>query len=225
MKLKRDIQIDDERAEVLSKVLKRASARLQFIANFNDNYRERQEVKDLLYWIKSPDNIPSIVILTGKAKSGKSLILRDLLLKLRKESIPVLGIKVDSYILESRSALFQELGLPNDIINSLGTLAKKSGNAVILLDQIDSFCRDEPKVLNMYINLISELRLVENLRIVISCKDTYLHDPSLLSLNGSHIIEVQDLREESINSTLSKLGIKEQISKGLVELLKKPLNL
>ncbi|MCK5723899.1 MAG: ATP-binding protein, partial [Gammaproteobacteria bacterium] len=211
-----------------------ASAGLLSITNtfFEDCQLEREATDKLFDWIKKslPENKPSIAVLTGKAGCGKSVILKDLLKKLKKKNIPVLGIKTDLLVIDSITQLSRELDLADGIKETLVSIVEKYGKAVILFDQIDALSQTmstDRKVINSYINLISQLCLVLNLRIIISCRTFDLkYDPLLRSFEEKHIIDVVDLSEEDVEFVLSRMGLeKPRVSKTLMDLLKVPLHL
>ena len=222
------------RPEKLLDKISFASAGLLSVANtfFEDCHLEREATDKLFDWIKKPlpENKPPIAVLTGKAGCGKSVILKDLLKKLKKKNIPVLGIKTDLLMIDSIAQLSRELDLADGIKETLVSIVEKYGKAVILFDQIDALSQTmstDRKVINSYINLISQLRLVRNLRIIISCRTFDLkYDPLLRSFEEKHIINVGDLSEEDVEFVLSRMVVKKpRVSKTLIELLKVPLHL
>jgi len=222
------------KAEELLEKIYCASAGLEIVSDtfFNDCRINREEVDKLSNWIKNPleKNKPPIAVLTGKAGCGKSVILKNLFKRLTDESIPVLGIKTDMLMMPSLLCLSQELDLADGIKEALASIVEKYGIAVILLDQMDALSQalsTDRRVLNTYFNLISQLSLICNLRIIISCRIYDLkYDPLLRSFEDKHIIEVKNLSEEQIGFVLSHLGIeKERVSKTLMQLLEVPLHL
>ena len=187
---------------------------------------ERREVRQIIDWIQPPvpDTQPPVLMVTGKAGAGKSVILRNVLEVLREERIPVLGLKAD----EQHD--IQALELPEGVKATLIALIRHYGKAVVLFDQIDALSLSSSsnrQALNAYLHLIRQLSLIHNLRIVISCRTYDLKtDPFLQTLNTTHIIEVDDLQKEEIVSVLSGLGmIQGTIPAALLDLLKVPLHL
>ena len=187
---------------------------------------ERKEVHQIMDWIHQPlsDKHSSVVIVTGKAGAGKSVILRGVLENLREGQIPVLGIKTD----EQQD--IHALDLPEGVKATLIALIRHYGKAVVLFDQIDALSQSSSsnrQALNAYLHLIRQLSLFDNLRIVVSCRTYDLKtDPFLQSLDKTHIIEVGDLQEDEIISVLSRLGMsKNTVPITLLDLLKVPLHL
>ncbi|MCP4107856.1 MAG: AAA family ATPase [Desulfobacteraceae bacterium] len=220
--------------EALFEKINTASVNLHSVSNtfFNNCHIERKQTEILLDWIKPPlpDDKSNVAVLTGKAGSGKSVILRDLLEKLKNEEIPVLGIKTDLYMSDSVVLLSQDLGLSDGIKETLASVIEEFGMAVILLDQLDALSQTlskDRKAINTYINLVSQLTLIHNLKIIISCRVFDLkYDPLLRSFEDKYTIEVEDLNQEEIGVVLSDLGIeKKQVPNTLMELLKVPLHL
>lgn len=222
------------RPEKLLDKISFASAGLLSVTNtfFKDCHLERKETNKLFDWIREPlpkDKSP-IAILTGKAGCGKSVILKDLLQKLNEEKIPVLGIKTDLFVIDSITQLSSELDLADGIKETLSSIIEKYSKAVILFDQIDALSQamsTDRKVINSYINLISQLCLVLNLRIIISCRTFDLkYDPLLRSFEDKYTIDVGGLNKEDIEFVLSGMGIdKSRASKTLMDLLEVPLHL
>jgi len=222
------------RSEELLEKIYLASGCLESVPDtfFDDCHIDREEVGNLLSWVKTPlaDNKPPIAVLIGKAGCGKSVILKDLLKRLRKENIAVLGIKTDLLMIDSIPSLSQELGLPDGIKETLATIVERYGVAVILFDQMDALSQTlstDRKIINTYINLISQLSLIRNLMIIISCRTFDLkYDPLLQRLEDKYTVEVKNLSEEQVGLVLSRLGIeKGRVSKTLMQLLEIPLHL
>ncbi|GKT30003.1 hypothetical protein ADUPG1_001337, partial [Aduncisulcus paluster] len=116
-----------------------ASFRLAEAPNtFNDlpgSHIERQETIDLINWIEE-DQEPAeernpIALLVGNAGTGKTTILKDLLLKLQKDKIPVLGIKADRFYAESRKQLEEKLNIENKLIRSFESILEEEGKLVV----------------------------------------------------------------------------------------------
>lgn len=198
----------------------------------NDKHIEREEVKSLVNWINKPlsEEESPIAVLTGKAGCGKTVILRDLLIKLKEEKIPVLGIKADLLAFDSIEALSKELGLLDGIKETMAAIVEKYGKGVVLFDQLDALSltmAKDRKAINTYFNIISRLSLIKGLRIILSCRTFDLkYDPVLNSFEGKYIVNVGDLNDQQITKVLSELGIKrQQISNTLFDLLKVPLHL
>jgi hypothetical protein len=193
---------------------------------------KRKEVPALLNWVKAPlkENDSPIAVITGNAGCGKTVIMRDLLMNLQKENIPVLGIKSDSFIFNSIEALSKELELSDGIKETMVAIVEKYGKGAVLFDQLDALSltmSKDRKAINMYFNLISKLSLIRELRIILSCRTFDLkYDSVLSSFENKYIVNVGNLDNQQVSGVLSHLGIKkQQISNTLFDLLKTPLHL
>lgn len=217
--------------ELLEKVIS-ASATLASIPDTFIKHIERDEVTTLVNWIKTPlkDNDSPIAVLTGKAGCGKTIILRDLLIRLRKEEIPVLGIKADLFPFDFKRILSKEIGLSDGIKESMAAIIEKYGKSVVIFDQLDALSftmSKDRKAINVYFDLISQLSLIKGLRIILSCRTYDLkYDPTLSSFEGKYTVPIKELNDQQINDVLSEFGIqRQQISNTLFNLLRVPLHL
>jgi hypothetical protein len=221
------------KAEELSEKVRFSS--VTFLASIPDTFIhhiEKDEVITLTNWIKAPlkEKDSPIAVLTGKAGCGKTVILRDLLIKLQNEKIPVLGIKADLFPFDSIGILSNEIGLSDGIKETMAAIIEKHGKGVVIFDQLDalsfSMAKDR-KSINTYFSLISQLSSIRGLRIILSCRTYDLkYDPLLISFEDKYIIPIKELSNQQINDILSELGIKQQqISNTLFNLLRIPLHL
>jgi energy-coupling factor transporter ATP-binding protein EcfA2 len=194
---------------------------------------ERNEVINLIEWIKAPpeSNKEQIIVVTGKAGCGKTFILKNLLKKLQEEKIPVLGIKADISQYDSIKNLSDELGFSDGIKESLASIVEKYKIGVVLVDQIDALSHSmgkERKYINTYLGLISQLNYIKDLRIIISCRSFDLKfDPGLRLLEDKiKKVEIKEFSDTQVESILSRLNTdRTKISKKLYQLLKLPLHL
>lgn len=194
---------------------------------------ERKEVEELFEWIKKPleDKESPIIVVTGKAGCGKTFILKELLKRLQEKKVPALGIKTDLSSYESLKMLAEDIGLTFGIKESLAAVAEQYNKGVVILDQIDALSLSmskERKYINIYFNLISQLKLIKGLRIVISCRSYDLQfDPGLKLLEDKlKEFKVADLTEQQVDVVLLGIDInKNTLSHTLYSLLKVPLHL
>jgi len=222
------------RVEELLKIIYTASAALASVQYTfgKDKHIEREEVTTLVNWVKTPlkEGVYQIAVLTGKSGCGKTVVLRDLLIRLREEKIPVLGIKADLLTFNSIDSLNRELSLPDGILPTTAAIVEKYGRGVVLFDQIDALSlsmSEDRKSIKMYFNLISQLATIKKLKIIISCRDFDLHyDPVLKSLKNKKIVKVKEFSDQQVEKALSELNIKkESVPDALFGLLKIPLHL
>lgn len=221
------------RIEELLEKLRNASSNLCSIRyKIKNIHIEREEVNTLVNWIHTPikEKESPIAVLTGKAGCGKTVIQRDLLLKIQRKDIPVLGIKADLLIFDTLEALSGEIGLSGGIVATMATIVEKYGKGVVLFDQVDALSltlAKDRKNINIYFNLISQLSLIQGIRIVLSCRTFDLkYDPILSSYENRYTVNVKELNDPQLDKVLSKLGIERQkISNRLLNLLRTPLHL
>ncbi len=221
------------RIEELLEKIHSASANLHSIRHKIENvYIEREEVNILVNWIRTPlkEEESPIAVLTGKAGCGKTVIQRDLLIKMQRENIPVLGIKADLLIFDTLETFSGEIGLSGGIVATMATIVEKYGKGVVLFDQVDALSLTlgkDRKSLNTYFNLINQLSDIKGIRIILSCRSFDLkYDPILNSFENKFTVNVKELNDQQLDKVLSKLGIKRQkISHNLLNLLRTPLHL
>lgn len=222
------------RVEELSEKIHSASASLASVSHtfIKDIHIERDEVITIVNWIKTPlkEKASPIAVLLGKAGCGKTVIQRDLLIRLQEEKMPVLGIKTDLLTFDSIGALSNEIGLSDGIKETMAAIVEKYGKGVVLFDQLDALSltmAKDRKPINTYFNLISQLSLIKGLRIILSCRTFDLkYDPTLNSFENKYSVNVKELSDQQVNIVLSELGIQEQqISNTLFSLLRVPLHL
>ena len=222
--------------ELLEKVHAASASLTSVPSTFNNNIHiERDEVYTLVKWIKTPlkDKDSPIAVLTGEAGCGKTVILRDLLKRLqeeKEEKIPVLGIKADLFAFDSIGSLSKGIGLSDGITQTLAAITERYGKGVVIFDQLDALSftmAKDRKSINAYFNLISQLSLIKELRIILSCRTFDLkYDTLLISFEDKYTIHLKELDDQQVNKVLSGLGIqRKQISNTLFNLLKVPLHL
>lgn len=222
------------KVEELLEKLCTASASLASVQyTFNNNIHiQRDEVTTLVNWIKTPlkERDSLIAVLTGEAGYGKTVILRDLLIRLQEEEIPVLGIKTDLFAFDSIEILSNEIELSDGIKETMAAIIDRYGKGVVIFDQLDALSiimSKDREAINAYFNLISQLSRIKELRIILSCRTFDLkYDPLLISFENKHIIYIKELNDQQVSEVLSELNIqRQQISNTLFNLLRIPLHL
>ncbi|MFA7421987.1 MAG: ATP-binding protein [Melioribacteraceae bacterium] len=212
-----------------------ASSALSSYKNYfqtkNKLHLHRSETDDILNWTKSEcDEIgDNVMVLVGGAGSGKSSILKDVLIQLQKEEYYVIGIKSDQFIVDTREKLESELSLSETLANLLNK-ASLSKKTVLIIDQIDAlsqYLSVNRNSLKVYLNMVRQFQMNKSLKIILSCRTFDLdYDPTLAELKNCPRIVVKDLDKEQINQTLSLFNLSiEKLPIQLQELIKIPLHL
>lgn len=142
---------------------------------------ERQETKNLLDWIKqsqeptnSNDNEKRIALLLGKAGSGKSVIMKDVLLTLQNdERYNVLAFKSDIfYDGEDSRDINEKANLGCSVIEAVRKAATDH-KTILLIDQIDALSAvlsSRRKPLSEMMSLINKAAEISNVRVLVSCR-------------------------------------------------------
>lgn len=200
--------------------------------NVAESHIDRIETTQLLNWILSPIEAQKkpVVLLAANAGMGKSVILKDLLIKLKAANIPTLGIKADRFYAATVMELSQKLGMDASIEKTIRTIRKSSEKVVILIDQIDALSqslsakRDYIDTFNYLVNALCD---IDGVRIVISVRTYDLNfDTDLSFYKSNPIISVGLLHISEVKSVLNKIGVPNAIvSPALMELLRTPHHL
>jgi hypothetical protein len=201
-------RISDEEAKA---EFRQASAPLRlYRSDIRGVHIERQETETLFEWIKTPSGDNRLAFLLDIAGSGKSVIMKDLLLKLEDEGTPVVAIKADvlgSIIDESQ--LQSALAL-SDSPEKLLSLASRDRKAVMLVDQLDglsqTFARNQD-CLDVMIRLITRGARIDNVYVVVSCRDfDHKFDPKLRQIS-SREFKIKRLERRQIEKVLENIKI------------------
>jgi len=199
----------------------------------NNSYIERKEVNDLLKWISTNHNegeIKNLSILIGTPGSGKSVIMKQLLLKLNQENIPTFALKAD-----------RKISFPEGEITALDFIkifkifiSENNGRAVLIIDQIDALSQslsNDRDAISEYLELIKEFSTggYPQVKVIVSCREFDLNsDPTLNKLDGGRILKLETLSLDEVTSVLKQLNInnpKKSISESTIELLRTPQHL
>lgn len=178
-----------------------------------DSHIARKQTDQLFDWVqsdlKSKDS--HVKLLVGNAGVGKTVIIKDLLEKLRKEGIKCLTIKADSYNITENETYNLSL---SRLDSSLNLLASEQNRVVFIIDQIDAlsqYLANDRNKLNNFLNIIAawEKGYNKKVRIIVSCRKYDLeYDPSLHQLKEYGTpIEVNCLDEEDVKTIVTQLDI------------------
>jgi hypothetical protein len=171
----------------------------------------RAEVIEILAWIHNPNPKEPLGMVLDQPGSGKTVVMRDVLVRLENESVPVLAIKADFLSgLKTSDDLAGRLGLPVTVEECARQLATE-GLFVVLLDQLDalslSLSRDQA-TLDVMLSTLARLRNLDNVRILASCRTFDLNnDPRLSQVTVDHRFQLQPLTEEQIDRVLQAIGV------------------
>jgi|GEM_PF-723701 len=198
----------------------------------NNSHIERKETNDLLQWIKSPlgkDEQP-VILLVGGAGSGKTVILKDVFLKLKETNIPAIALKADRLYAESITDLQNKIDLEDSFEKIVRTLSEVSERVVVLIDQIDALSQSlsaKREYLDAYNLLIKKLIVIDRVRVVISVRAYDLdYDNELKFYKNQKSFKLGLLDARQVKQVLTKLGIKENEVPGqLLNLLQTPHHL
>ncbi len=190
-----------------------------YLTNYNSSFDgvdnshiERKETNDLLQWIKSPlgnDEQP-VVLLVGGAGSGKTVILKDVFLKLKETNIPAIALKADRLYAESITDLQYKIDLEDSFEKVVRTLSQVSDRVVVLIDQIDALSQSlsaKREYLDAYNLLVRKLIAIDRVRVVISVRAYDLdYDNELKFYKNQKSFRVGLLDVGQVTQVLTKLG-------------------
>lgn len=168
-----------------------------------DSHIVREEVARLMSLINTGTE-KNLILLTGDAGSGKSVIIKDLIEELRQSSTRVVAIKADTIDDQSNPGWFER------VHNTIATLASGEERVVVAIDQIDALSQsmsNDRNRLNAMLNILSEFSRWPNVITIASCRKYDLEFDASLNLlkQKSEIIEVGLLTELELNSVLQQL--------------------
>jgi hypothetical protein len=199
-----------------------------------ETHLDRVETKDLFNWVllDLEKEHKNIAVLEANAGLGKSVVLKDLLVELKKADIPVLAIKADKYYAKDRLSLEKKLFQYPDIPIEEVILAvlREHQKVVILIDQIDALSQtlsSSRDYLITYNRLIDSLSRYPEVKIVLSIRTFDLnYDSELRHYQSAKIkkIRLNPLKKEEAKSILKKYSV-DNVSEKLLELLCVPNHL
>lgn len=212
-----------------------------YLENISDTFGEneqahllRKEINIIHSWINSDiaEYKKNIFILQGEKGYGKSVVMKGLLTKLKKDKIAVLGIKADKYYGVSRVELEKKIFQKDNIsiIDIAGLFEERGLKLVILIDQLDALSQSLSSnrlFIHTYNRLISNLASYKNIRVVLSARSYDLNYDADLSIYKSKTyskVIIKTISKEEVKEVLAKYDIKNS-SEGLLELLTIPNHL
>jgi hypothetical protein len=214
-------------------MIKIANLSLQFqsinekLSDPSDTHIEREELNSLFNWINSPleKGGNNLALLIGSAGTGKSAILKELLIKLKDNDIPFVAIKADMYKITNDKYNLE------DLCNTIGYLSSNREKVVLVIDQIDALSQnlanDRENIKN-YLALINNfigIDSAKDIRIIVSCRKFDLeYDPALSTLKNYKIFELKGFSEDNVKKVLSILNkdLPNQVSSSTIDMLRTP---
>ena len=184
---------------------------------------QRQETEILKQWIDSPldKSQKPVMVISGPAGCGKSVVLRDLIDYMDNNGIPYLPIKSDQ--VESVN--------PEEICTALSILCKDTGKCVLVIDQLDALSRymsNDRESLNKILSIIASISKdwpPESIRIIVSCREFDLqNDNRICKVLSNTPIRMGNLTDEEMGQVLEHLspGLQTRIQPPLKTLLSVP---
>lgn len=197
-----------------------------------DSHIERNQTQELLEWVKNPikDKEEPVILLVGNPGSGKTVIMKDLFLKLIEKGIPTLGLKADSNYADNINDLEKKLNLEDSFEKIINTLSQSNEKVVILIDQIDALSQSlsaKRDYLDTYNLLVRKLLAISGIRIIISVRTYDLdYDNELSFYRNQRSIKVELLEPKEVEIILMKLSIRvKDVSPQLFNLIRVPHHL
>ena len=193
----------------------------------------REEVDQIKDWIErrtSTEHPCRLALLYGKAGVGKSIVMHDLLEKLKEnKDYLVLGIKSDQVEFADTDELGKNMHLAKPIEIVMEEMTHQYKRVILLIDQIDALSlslSSNRTPLRSLLKLIRQVQLISNVRVVISCRPYDLeYDPLLDSLRIKNKWELKDFTKEQVLDILDKNECKEHLNDNLLRFLGNPLHL
>lgn len=191
----------------------------------------RKVVNDIVSWTQGASDEENTAMLLDQAGMGKTVVARDILCALNEIGTTVLAIKADKQLsgITKYEDLHTNLHFPEPVDRVVWNLSE-FGPVVVLIDQVDalslSMARDQ-SALNIVIELIAKLRLISDVRIIISCRIFDLNnDPRLNSIEVKKQFSLQELSDDEVKSVLNEIGFDfEKLLPSTKKLLRVPLHL
>lgn len=182
-----------------------------------DTHIERSETDTIYDWINNDltGDQKNIFILEGEKGYGKTVVLKDLLLKLKQNNTNVLGIKADKYYASDRIELEKKIFQKGNIsIEKIVQLYKNENKTlVIVIDQLDALSQTlstNREFIQTYNRLIYDLSFYSNVRVVISTRSYDLNYDAELRIYKSNEyskIKIAGISKEKVQEVLLKYGI------------------
>ena len=171
---------------------------------------DQPTVDEIVEWVVTSGDHQNVAVILDQPGMGKTVVARDTLLKLESNGVAVLALKADQQLSSVNSRDDLQLGLPDSVERVMARLAE-GNRAVLLIDQIDalslSIARDQ-KALNLVLDLIARVRLIPNVRVLLSCRLFDLNnDPRLKGIEIPKKFKIAELTDDVVKVVLERLGM------------------
>lgn len=215
--------------------LKKANLYLENVSHFFgeniETHIDREETLKIYDWINNDlkNSQKNILILEGEKGFGKTIVLKDLLIKLNVDKTDVLGIKADKYFAVNRIELEKKIFQKNNLsIDDIVKIYKsKEKKLIIIIDQLDALSQSlssNREYIQTYNRLIADLSYHPNIRIIISTRSYDLnYDADLREYKSNEYanIKMTLIPKEKVLEVLSEYKVN-NCSNELLELLRVP---
>ena len=195
---------------------------------------DRVEAEAVVEHLQAADG-PTLILLTGKAGSGKSGVVRAVMDGLETQAIPHLAFRTDRYLsCRTRNDMGSVLlNRDESPVSALANLAQ-DGRAVLIIDQLDAVSETSGRtgaVKDTLFELVRETHHYEDVRCLLVCRDFDLeNDPQYRGQEQERKavrVQVQPLSwEHEVMPVLEQAGVvAERLTARQRDLLALPLNL
>src|SRR5690554_4940371 len=220
-------------AEIINRLNSHFRSLKRHFGHNHDLNIKRKETDEIFNWLIRPLNNQekNLAIIAGNAGLGKTVIVSQLIDKLRDKNRTVIAIKADRFNVESHKALKDKIDLPVSFFNFINEVILENDELVLIIDQIDALSQSistNMKSLQVFDDIIQNYLNNDKVRIIISCRAFDLnYDPILKNYSVNNVFKVHTLRNELVEKVLENAQVKNinSFSSQLKDLLKTPLHL
>lgn len=195
----------------------------------------RKEIKNAFDWALK-DSFPKadnpkthpLLVLSGDAGLGKTVILKGVCQKLTDHKIPVLALKADIRYGASIKELNEILDVGESLIGAIKFLSN-SGKVVVIIDQLDAISQSvfvDRRHIDTYNTLVKKLIEIPNVKVILSVRSFDLeHDYNLRLWKDYESEKLTCLEDNSVNEVLNALSIPTNLPNELKTILTNPHHL
>ena len=168
---------------------------------------QRQVTSEVLSALQTND-APRLVLLTGSAGSGKSGVVRDVMVTLDAHQVPHLTFRIDRYLnAQSKSQIGSVLLDREDSpVSALANLAQ-DGPGILIVDQIDAVSETSGRtgaIKDTLFALVREAQRYADIRCLLVCRTfDFENDPQYRHLKKEHQATIIDVPRLSLGERSS----------------------